>query len=524
MSHDMGLSVRPLALRYCIQHLLTFPGAIIDQLVTDIPPNGFTARNIDLMSLLLTSRSLHSATLSTLYAQITIPHSRIFLKFLSHISVYPSLGTIVRRLDFSHFNPTGAGMSRRERMETRNLIPETLKQCLELVPNLREFLAQEHIDDEIDVNVLESLFGELPKLKAVDFCACSSTKFKEAWVELLDSSATKLPAELSVQRLGFHECTILPCQTFTTLLPRLPRLTHLDVAHTRITDAALHSIPKSARLTHLNLSKCTHLTGPSVVSFLATHPAARSLVYLNLGMDAKSHELFSEDDISALLPVLPPTLRSLNLKGSKMLPTHIPLLLPLTKHLEELSLGRNLELSSITRLFVPDPPSSSSSSDPSSDDDDHTPWTNPQLRYLDVSDLSLPQLDLSTLFSTTCPLLRPASAPLEVIEVSGDVSKKLEKSQSVLQRAGWCLKEAGRRWWMVRDPGVRRSVDAGVNARVNAVGAPGLGNGEHELEKLEKLDTGAREWKWGANYWGMRKIPVARAEVGGMYGHYMFKR
>jgi len=41
---------------------------------------------------------------------------------------------------------------------------------------------------------------------------------------------------------------------------------------------------------------------------------------------------------------------------------------------------------------------------------------------------------------------------------------------------------------------------------------------------LKKRDDGAREWKWGATYWGMRKIPVARQEVGGMYGHYMFKR
>ena len=41
---------------------------------------------------------------------------------------------------------------------------------------------------------------------------------------------------------------------------------------------------------------------------------------------------------------------------------------------------------------------------------------------------------------------------------------------------------------------------------------------------VKKVDDGSRDWKWGASYWGMRKIPVARAEVGGMYGHYMFKR
>jgi hypothetical protein len=37
-------------------------------------------------------------------------------------------------------------------------------------------------------------------------------------------------------------------------------------------------------------------------------------------------------------------------------------------------------------------------------------------------------------------------------------------------------------------------------------------------------DDGRRTWKMGATFWGMRKVPVARAEVGGMYGLYMFKR
>jgi hypothetical protein len=28
----------------------------------------------------------------------------------------------------------------------------------------------------------------------------------------------------------------------------------------------------------------------------------------------------------------------------------------------------------------------------------------------------------------------------------------------------------------------------------------------------------------GARWWGMRKIPVTVGEVGGIYGHYMFKK
>lgn len=458
-------------------------GSIIDQLATDIPPNGFTARNIDLMSLLLTSRGIHSATLSTLYAQVTIPHSRIFRKFLSHISSHPALGTIVRRLDFSHFNPTGAGMTARERAQTQNLIPETLLESLRLTTNLQEFLAQEHIDDELSPAVLKTLLCDLPKLKALDLCACSSTSFRDSFNSII--SAQILPAALPIARLSLHECTILPSSVFDNILPRLPRLTHLDVAHTRITDAALHSIPHTACLTHLNLSKCSLLSGASVVNFLTTHPAAKSLVYLNLAMDVKSAEMLSSDDITSLLPGLPTSLRSLNLKGSKMGKEHIELLLPITKHVEELGLGRHLDLRELTRLFVPN------SNLPLAE---QVAWIPHSLRYVDVSDLSIAQMDLGTLFGSSCPVLKTVAEPLDVLEVSAEVLKRLEKAPDV-KRVGWCVKEAGRRGWLVRLPR-----EGGIK------------------------DEGGRSWKWGATYWGMRKVPVARAEVGGIYGHYMFKK
>jgi len=439
------------------------------------------------MSLLLTSRGIHSATLATLYAQITIPHSRIFRKFLNHIAEYPSLGTIVRRIDFSHFNPTGAGKSIRERQETLNLIPSTLLQCLDLTPNLREFLAQEHIDNDIDAKIIRKLLCGLPKLKALDFCASYSSTFKNAFTEILEATPTPLPDVLPVTRLGLHECYNLPALTFDILLPRLPKLTHLDVAHTRITDAALHSIPRTARLTHLNLSNCSNLTGASVIDFLTKHPASTTLIYLNLSMDAKKFgELLSAADLTTVLPILPSSLRSLNLRGSKMDKSHIGLLLPLTKHLEELGLGRHLELADLTRLFVPNQ---------DAELEDQLAWIPHQLHYIDVSDLSVAQLDLGTLFGMNCPILKSITAPLQVIEFSDEVNKKLGNSQAALKRVGWCLKEAGRRYWLVR-----------------------------EVKNGELVDSGARDWKWGANFWGMRKVPMVRAEVGGMYGHYMFKK
>jgi hypothetical protein len=457
--------------------------SIVEQLPTDSPPDGFTNRNVDLMSLLLTSCAMHTATLTTLYSQITILRSRTFRKFLSRITLQPALGSIVRRLDFSHFNPIAIGQIPRERAQTLNLTQQTLLQCLFLMPNLREFLAQEHIDDDLSTDVLRTLLCSLPKLEALDFCACSSTSFGDAFNNVIN---TPLPSVLPMTRLSLHECAVLPSSVFEALLPRLSRLTHLDVAHTRITDEALHFIPTSARLTHLNLSKCSSLSGSSVVEFLSVHPAAKSLVYLNLAMDVKSNEMLSAEDVTNLLRVLPPSLRSLNLKGSKMDASHICDLIPLSKHIEELGLGRHLTLRDIMRLFIPEQ---------ETECEKQITWTPHALRYIDVSDLSAYQLDFSILLGSNSPVLKGAAHPLEALELSTEVFKKLDKN-TVVKRAGWCLKDVGRRGWLVRESEFRD----------------------------ERRDDGKREWKLGASYWGMRKVPVARAEVGGMYGHYMFKR
>jgi hypothetical protein len=445
------------------------------------------------MSLLLTSRTLHSATLATLYNQITIPHSTVFRKFLNHITAHPELGSIVRRLDFSHFNPTGAGLTARQRAETQNLTHKTLLRCLSLLPDLREFLAQEHIDEDLSADVLRKLF-EMPHLQALDFCACSSTPFRDAMMAVVRSPhAMDLPKVLSITRLSLHECTILPSVIFESLLPRFPKLTHLDLTHTRVTDRALASIPKTARITHLNLSKCSSLSGDKVVEFLGSHPAVKSLTYLNLLMDAKSNEMLSVVDITALLPILPFTLRSLNLKGSKMSRNHIPLLLPLTKHLEELGVGRNLPYEDIMSLLWP--PANESG-------EQKTLWVPHSLHYLDISELEVNQLDFALVFGSTTSVLKPRSLPLEVIEVGQNVFDKFKVREHICEQFGWVVKEAGRRGWLVRD----------MN-KLTSSGTP----------KLE-ADDGSREWKMGATHWGMRKVPVARAEVGGMYGLYMFKR
>ena len=442
---------------------------IIDLLYVEIPPNGLTTRNTDLMALLLTSRSIHAATLTTLYRNVTIPHSRIFRKFLDTISEYPALATIVRRLDFSHFNPSMIFSTAGERAQAQNLTADTLARCLELTPYLHEFLAQEYIDSDLGPQVLKKLFFEMPKLNAVDFCGCSSTAFKKSFNDLL--AEITWPETISITRLSFHKCISLPAAVFEQLMPRLTKLTHLDVAGTRFTDQALASIPATARITHLNLAKCKELSADAVVKFISTHPAVKdTLVFLSLATDPTNQLLLGKDDIDALLPQLPSTLKSLSLRGSRMHSSHLPELIRLSQSLEELAVGRGLEMADIHRLFF-----------------QNQQWNPHNLRYLDIS-------DIDTIIGSASTLLAPATAPLHVVEIEERAYERAAKVNKNLSRVGWVAKEFGSRYWLVRTT----------------------------PEALS--DTGARSWKMGAESWGMRKVPVAVAEVGGMYGSFMFGR
>ena len=465
---------------------------IIGQLALDVPPTAYGPRNGDLLSCLLTSRTIHVAAINTLYSHITVPHSSIFSKFLQHVSAYPALGAIVKRLDLSHFTSVGLGRSRQLNSEVQNVTSRSLFKCLELTPNIQEVLLQENLDDDLDENVLRKLFFGLWKLRSVDFCASSSKPFVEAFSTVLTDLVDQPCFHLSIRRLGLHECFTLPSSAFELLLPRLPYLTHLDVSHTRITDNALTSIPDTASLTHLNLGRCSSITGRGVVDFLSTHRAARKLQFLNLCCDIARYRLLWEPDIERLLPQLPTTLRSLNLNGAKIRHWHAALLLPLTKHLEELSLASaDLSVQDINSFFRPSATSSLSAKSHQAGEEQKS-WTPPTLHYLDLS--SIPSITQSALFSTSCTLLSSSTFPLEVIELGDKAISSLRECRNTNKRLGWVVKELGRRGWYVRD------------------------------SKDVSTMNGKRNWKMGAMWWGMRKCPVAWGEVGGLYGHYMFKK
>ncbi|MCJ1354227.1 MAG: hypothetical protein MMC33_004214 [Icmadophila ericetorum] len=463
---------------------------IITELTTDIPPAGNGPRNVDLSACLLTSRTIHVATLPILYRFITIPHSNIFSKFLGHISKYPNLGKLARRLDLSHFTSLGLGRTNEQNNAIQNMSSKTLLACLNLTPALQEVLFQYHLENDIDGDVIRKLFFGHSNLRALDFCGSWSQNFVTAFSSVCSSPIFLRTSVLEIRRLSLHECSTLPSSTLELLLPRLPKLTHLDLCHTKVSDKALASIPRSAKLTHLNLSRCSQMTGDGVVDFLTDNPAVANLVYLNLCCDTKTYRLLSETNIDRLLPLLPDTLRSLNLGGARIRASHRSRLLPLTKHLEELGLGfADLSMSDLNSLFIPRPPKD----DLEGISYEELAWTPSTLHYLDLT--GVPSVTISGLFSSTCVLLEPLTSPLEVLELSDKIIAGLNKCTATNKQLGWCVKELGKRGWYVREP------------TAETVGR-----------------STARPWKMGAMWWGMRKIPVAHAEVGGPYGHYMFKK
>jgi hypothetical protein len=466
----------------------TLAELILSYLVQQPRPNDWTHRYADILACLLTSKAMYAATLSSLYRNIAFPHSMTFSKVLKQIGDDSDLGSLVRRLDFSHYSSIGFGLTRQAASAMQNLTSTTLKQCLSLVPGLTEFLVHEHLDDELDEEILQKLFFQF-KLRALDFCACSSRAFARAFTDVLNSQNTG-SAFPFLRRLSLHECSILQAPVFEALLPRLPHLTHLDVAHTLITDDALVSIPKSARLTHLNLGRCTQLTGARVVEFLTTHDAVQELVVLNLMADVSRYTLLYEEDLEELIPALPMTLRSLNLGGAKINSSTFSLLLPLTKVLEELGLAySDIAVSDVNSFFRPTITISNYISE--DDELDWQPWKPCSLRYIDLT--GVVSISHMSLVDASCVLVSPQSSPLEVIELGKDVIRRLRDRSKSNKSLGWDVSELGRRGWFVRQA------------------AEGI------------VDDGSRSWKMGARWWGMRKLPVAVQDVGGMYGHYMFK-
>lgn len=413
----------------------------------------------DLLSCLLTSQALHDTAIPLIYRNVKFSKAATFHKFLNQIIKYPSLGRAVQCLDLSELGPLQA------------LSSDDLFTCLSATPLLKAFLAPEDID--LSTELLRKLLCGLPQLKTLNFHGCNSSSFAEAFVTLLEEQGLKISP--SIMELNLHGCNTLPENIFERLLPSLPLLRILDVTGTYISGVALRSLSLKARLTSLNISHCAFLSSRSVTKFLTSHPSViNSLVTLNAATKPIHEDAtLSEEDLAKLLPNLPPTLKTLNLKNSTMTPEHLPALHKLAKQLEELNVGSDLRLGDLEALFLPST-SSTDAEEPRTPPDEHKPDTvlTPLAQAVAICNLhqrlaslptsasarwSLKTLDISSMSIfqqrkiLTSFLLGRHSTPLHRIELSEEVYLMTKSLKNVANAVGWGVEWDGRHCFLVRD-------------------------------------------------------------------------
>ncbi|BFZ54618.1 hypothetical protein PYCC9005_001655 [Savitreella phatthalungensis] len=301
------------------------PVEILTQIVHFVGAQaGVYSRLASLRRLRQTCRQLNSIVLPLLYRQIVFNGPHAFAKFMHELQQHPERGLWIRTLDFSAFTSVGLGRSLMSHGKFTFLTSESLAACLELCPNVEELFVSEALETDIDLRVLQTAFGRLSRLRAIDFCAATSAEFCAAMSAFSASYAPLLarsaPISGSLNNLSLHNCSQLSSEFFEELLPRLPQLKRLDLAATKVSWTALSKISRTARLEELNLAHCGGLDGLQLMNFIAQHPAASTLKRLNLLQSwNKIHPLaIDEEFVTGFLDVLPPQLQSLDLGGLEL--------------------------------------------------------------------------------------------------------------------------------------------------------------------------------------------------------------
>lgn len=209
------------------------------------------------------------------------------------------LRNAVQIVDFQELTSIGLGRTGEMNKMIKNLTNETLLEFLHLTKfTLREFLACEHIQDDLDENIIYFLLRAGKVLSVLDFCGCSGAKFTESCIVALDrlyrfdkEQQVDLPIKENYQItcLGLNDCTDLPPSVLGRILGMLPDLQKLDLAHTSIDDETLiNKVPHLKNLTHFSLAMCLKLSPRAVLEFFSYHPAvtdennSATLEWLNL--------------------------------------------------------------------------------------------------------------------------------------------------------------------------------------------------------------------------------------------------
>lgn len=396
----------------------TLPPEILTQILqeailanADGNPSNYSPTTSYFTNLLTTCAAFYDVGIPILYRHVAFSDPYTFDKFRRSIQC-TGYGVLTRTLDFSGFTSVGLGRTARMNDEIQMLTANTINNCLDLCPNLNEFLACENIEKDMDERVLTKLLTEMPFLSALDFCGATDAKF----VRSLTAAVTGM-SRSHVTRLSLHSCSTLSPDVLRTLLGKLPNLHRLDLTHTQVTSDALLALPETASLTHLSLSKCVRLSSQETLKFLVLHPATRQLEWLNMLFDVTRPAPISSTDLKSILRYLPP-LRYLNLHG---LP--IRKLDPLVSmNLQSLSLGYSKFDVETLQAFLP---------------------KLPNLEYIDLS--GNPHIDIWT------------AQNLELLNANPNI-KMFEFSMDLLQRlvhvrvSGFSVVMGqGRRGWFVRN-------------------------------------------------------------------------
>lgn len=290
-----------------------------------------------LQSNLTVNKTFYHICRVLIYRYCNFTTAKRFNNLLNSISHHPQLGNIIQIADFQELTSIGLGRSTEMNKMIQNLTNVTLLKFLQITKsNLKEFLACEHIQDDLDDKIIYFLLKPGKVLSILDFCGCSGLNFTRSFILALErlypgrrNESTRLqpatdssindenqqiasePLEYNNQItcIGLNDCTDLPSFVLVKLLKLLPEIQKLDLSHTSIDDNGLISgVPHLKNLSHLSLANCSQLTPRAVLEFFSHHPAvtdpnnAATLEWLNLSNSQTSS--LSETHVMFLLKKL----------------------------------------------------------------------------------------------------------------------------------------------------------------------------------------------------------------------------
>lgn len=235
------------------------------------------------------------------YRYCNLTTAKRFHSLLTSLKENASLRNVVQVLDFQELTSIGLGRTGEMNKRIKNLTNETILEFLHLTrPTLREFLANENIQDDLDSNIIKYLFSNSKVLSVIDFCGCSGPIFTRNFIDAIQAlqmseGTSSCYFNYQITCLGLNDCTDLPSSILKPTLQMLPELQKLDLAHTTIDDDALiNGVPHLKNLTHLSLAMCVQLTPRAILEFFSHHPAvtdennSATLEWLNLSVQSHS--------------------------------------------------------------------------------------------------------------------------------------------------------------------------------------------------------------------------------------------